>query len=522
MPLSLRSRNFATRAPGRGLLISAWLTALLLATGFFAYLNRASVAVRSGVQLDYGEGTVFWQAHNVLDPSRAVHPLGTYPFILFNYTPVYHYATQLMARVTPNLLAAGRMVSVLALLGICLLAGFIVKRGVRGQFGYAAGAMAGLFLFFLPNADWSLLMRVDTIGLFFTYLGLACFLASDKKAWLAYAAFTCFTLAAYSKQTLIAAPVACLIVLSFENRGRAWRALVVFAAEGLAVLGVAAWITHGELVRHLFTYNVSPLNWRHGLWLAADQCLRSAVFIAMALAYIAKLLYTGRGARTRTAVVVSVYFAIAVLASLSILKVGANINYLLEPFFVSCVLAALLVGEILRDADRMTDRAPYLAYGALAALAALALLYPRSGSGILAVRDTVREREADNRRIVNVVKALPGDVYSEDMTILLEAGKEVPGEPSSVTFLAAVGLWNEQALVRRFRERSFAAVVVDTSLGNREHFSPAVRGAVNSGYALKEKIGHYTIYLPKAADQNLNFISFGENHEPTIESVPQS
>ena len=90
--------------------------------------------------------------------------------------------------------------------------------------------------------------------------------------------------------------------------------------------------------------------------------------------------------------------------------------------------------------------------------------------------------ETVHRDILARLRSINGDVYSEDMTILVQSGREVPAEPSSVTFLAAKHLWNEQPLVERLQNRRFAAVIVNSSIEDPEHFSPAVRQAVLSGY----------------------------------------
>ncbi len=488
--------------------ISAWLVVLLLAGGLYTYAGRARAAVATATELDYGEGTVLWQVRNLPDLPAAVHPLGTYPYILFNYTPVYHWATRLMALAlprpeAPDLVAAGRLVSIFSMLGICALAGLIVRRTTRGWASLPAACMGALLLLQLPNTDWSLLVRVDMIGIFFTYLGLYLFLRAEQQPWAHYAAFAAFTLALYSRQTLIAAPAACLLCLFAQNPRRAVRVVAAFAAAGLAILGVLAGLTHGEFVRHLFTYNVSPFHWRHGIWLALDLCRRSLFVILPAVSFAMGAIWRTATRResfrgSGAASLFVVYLGISSVAALSIAKAGANVNYLLEPLFACCILTALFFGERLLAAQRQPRFAATGVTLALLAAALVALPLSRGGVAATGLAGCSPAAEATHAEMLRRVAGIRGEIYSEEMTLLTQSGRQVPGEPSSVTFLSQIHLWDETPLVERFRSRGFAAVIVNTSLGNPEHFSPLVRAAVEQRYELRERIGAYSLYLPRA------------------------
>jgi hypothetical protein len=270
-------------------------------------------------------------------------------------------------------------------------------------------------------------------------------------------------------------------------------------------------------VHHFFKYNVSPFNWRHGMWLAFDLARRSALIVAMGLgtAYAAialllssrrktgGLIASARGMMVgdngrRTALVFSAYLAISCVTSLSIAKVGANVNYVLEPLFASCVLAGLFIAGRL-GAEKQSGFGVAGSYIALAAAAVVAIttsgLKPRPAGDLL----FEKQYQAAHEQMLGWLRGMPGPVYSEEMTLLLEAGKEVPAEPASVTFLSAMHLWNEAPLVERFDDRSFSAIVVNTDISDKEHFSPGVRKAILAHYKLDKRVGPYTIYLPAKA-----------------------
>jgi hypothetical protein len=509
------ARTHAEDRPGsapapsaRFLFLAPWIAAGLLVPGLDAYLRLAYNAIRSDLELDYGEGTVLWQAQNLPHLEKAVHPFGSYPYILFNYTPVYHCVLHLVAWTGLSLQTAGRLVSVLSFLATMLLAALVVKRASRGGLAVACGVIAGLLITNLPNAWWSVLVRVDTLAILFVFLGLTLFAFDVSRAprgeTLGYAAFLCFVIALYTRQTLIAAPTACLIYLSLGARRRALRHAIVFAVTGSAILITLGVLTHGEWPRHLFRYNVSPLGWRHGVWLILDQFRRSAPILLLATVEAAAtirgfLARSGRSAsvRERVALLFTIYFAVTAVFSLSIMKDGANVNYLMEFLFAACVLAGLCVLRLMNnacDGKRMQVSLGLVSLMVLASTAWFARMgapsvqVPAAGSGLANA----------HQRLLARLTEISGDVYSEEMTALIQAGKEVPAEPSSVTFLNTMHLWDETPLVERILGSRFAAIVVTTSIENRGRFSPRVSAAIKQRYRLQEKIGPYRLYFPIA------------------------
>lgn len=510
------------RTAGLGYL--TWCAVALLAIGLFTYLSRARTAITSDVELDYGEGTVYWQTANLTNLKQGVHPLGVYPYILFNYTPLYHVETRIMGLLFPDLLAAGRLVSVLSMLGICSMAGLIVWQASRGWARWPCALTAALLLLHLPNTDWSLLMRVDIAGILFVYIGLLFFVGAVKAPWKAYAAFGFFVLAIYSKQTLIAAPTACLACLLVDSPRRALRVMLAFAAIGFAILLLLNGLTDWEWARHFFEYNVSPAAPRHGLWMAWDLCRRSVTIVPLGMAGMAltaRMLILAKkrtGSTTvgairaglrgesllRTEIVFAVYLSVSALASVSILKVGANQNYLLEPLFACCVLTGL----VLYNSLSFKKQGAVGWMPARLAVVAAVLFLATTTTG-LAVDPTgpvefIKARQSAHDALLAQIRQIPGDVYSEEMTLLLQADKQVPAEPASVTFLAKLHLWDEHPLVERFRTQFFSALAVNTSLDDEEHFSPAVRAEIKSRYELREVIGPYLLYRPKTSPVSTN------------------
>ncbi|HEU4766704.1 MAG TPA: hypothetical protein VFS77_04995, partial [Pyrinomonadaceae bacterium] len=92
------------------------LTIFLLA-GVAAFVFQAGFALTTGAEIDYGEGIVWWQAAYVTDWKYAFRPIESYPHIVFHYPPLFHLVSRALAKLTGDLLMAGRLTSILSLIG---------------------------------------------------------------------------------------------------------------------------------------------------------------------------------------------------------------------------------------------------------------------------------------------------------------------------------------------------------------------------------------------------------------------
>src|SRR6185437_870032 len=85
--------------------------------------------------------------------------------------------------------------------------------------------------------------------------------------------------------------------------------------------------------------------------------------------------------------------------------------------------------------------------------------------------------------LVARIAAADKPVSSENMTLLVLAGKSVYFEPAIVTELAAVGRWNETPLVDMIRARGFAFMItMDDTPGGSPRRSPSVDAAMRATY----------------------------------------
>src|SRR5215211_182264 len=99
-----------------------------LLLGALAFVFQTINSLKTPGEIDYGEGIVMWQAANVTDWTKAFHAIENYPHVVFHYPPLFHLAARAVNLFTRDLLVAGRLTSVLSLVGTCFAGGLLAAR----------------------------------------------------------------------------------------------------------------------------------------------------------------------------------------------------------------------------------------------------------------------------------------------------------------------------------------------------------------------------------------------------------
>jgi hypothetical protein len=187
---------------------------------------------------------------------------------------------------------------------------------------------------------------------------------------------------------------------------------------------------------------------------------------------------------------------VAIAVTVTAGKQGANYNYFFEMDLISSLAAGLFAGWMLQS--RRRDLSAYRWQFALFGTIVLALhctrVEPRIYTSITEWRHPAPTYAA---QMVEVLRNTPGDVYSEDMTVLGEAGKGIVAEPAIITTLALGGQWDERPFVQRIEDGKLSMIVVSTTLENKDRFTPRVAQAIQDRYVLKRQIGSYSLYEPR-------------------------
>lgn len=498
-----RARLWAARLAWLG---AAALAALLaLAWAKFAY--NAYLTANSPVQVDYGEGIV-WQQALLIPGPRMYGDLQRYPFLVFHYPPLYHLAVRAVAMAGVPWLMAGRLISIASALALAALAGALVFEAARRTVPRGAalsGAVLAALLFatFQPVQFWARTMRVDMLAVALEFLGMYLGLLALSRPRLLYVAALVFVLAACTKQTALGGAIATFAVALQRMPGRAIRAALLAGLIGGVVFAALMVATDGGFARHIILYNVNRFSLA-----AAVATLREIGTVATYPAYIltatavaalvlAQLWQKRRdlGAVSPGPVVFTLYFLLATANLVALGKSGAWSNYLIPWVSSWALLIGLAAAEACKALAGRTAR-PAPAFLLLALLIPQALASPPA-SGERRLVDLGYRREHDD--LLSMIERAGKPVFSDDMTLLMEAGREVPWEPAIISELTGKGLFDERKIVALIDAHAFAFMVVGGQPGNRWYdarYSPAVSAAIERNYPVDRELAELHVRSP--------------------------
>jgi hypothetical protein len=99
---------------------------------------------------------------------------------------------------------------------------------------------------------------------------------------------------------------------------------------------------------------------------------------------------------------------------------------------------------------------------------------------------------------VDRIRAATRPVLSDDMVLLLKAGKPVPWEPAIFADLAKMGGWDQNLIIDMIRARRFAFIITvqrDSTM-YKALYNPPVDAAIDAAYPDAESVGRYLIRSP--------------------------
>ena len=492
----------------------------LLLVNAASFWRETLQAATAPYQLDYGEGIVLYQASILDNFAWAFKSIDEYPYVVFHYPPLYHLAVRSAAHFTGDMLIAGRAVSIMSGMLIQLVITLLVFSAFPKRLPLwprvIAALYAGLLINVLDVMRWTKLARVDMLAVLLSFLGFAIFVAGRRKHVWQYAAFVCFVAAVFCKQTMVAAPLACLTVSLFVNRRQATRLALFAVGLGVGVLSTLNWLSGGGFVRHIVLYNQNTFSLVRMLYEPAANLTTFVPIAAMGLGYAAwiarqafEVVQAKRWSRVRAWLVRNSYRRLALtsvlllvysfIVSLTSGKNGSGYNYFIEWNIVCCCLCGLFLYRML--ISRAWSGAVMVAY-VLPLLILVGGIPERMLRLYPVARDAAQREEAFRvaayARIVALIRDAKGPVFSEDMVLLIKAGKEVPAEPAILRELAANGTWDETPFLRMITERRFPLMVVE-DLSNRRRYTATVAAAIDKAYSETMALGTYHILEPRSA-----------------------
>jgi hypothetical protein len=471
-----------------------WAVALVaLFLQVVVYLAHAATVLPYQFDLDQGEGYDL-NAGWLLAQGRPIYTdNASFPYFSSNYPPLYSLLVALATGIWGPTLLAGRMVSLLATIGL----GLLIFGASRRQ-GGTAGALVAAGLFFLSNYVYHVtpLARVNALTAFFALAGL---LALGRRGrGLLVTGAVLLLAAVYTKPTAVDAVAAGLLYLWLVDRRQALVMGGALAAAGLALAGLLEVSTRGAFSLNVIQGNVNPF---------IPAQLRDYLVNFAGLHALVLLL---AGVETAAAFKegrldpVHFFWGTGLLMALGVGKWGAGESYFLSAIVAASILAGRAVGPLASGRGLVPTLVSLLlivqcgfsAHGAVVSW--LPFLEDR---GIQA-RALAREPSfADLERGQGIVTRLregPEPVLSEDPGFVLAAGKEVVGNATHLRNLHQAGLWEPEPLVTELAARRYHTVVLDAEL-----YPEPVLTAIGRNYFLYDTVEVYQaiqkVFLPGAS-----------------------
>ena len=367
---------------------------------------------------NYNEGWNAYQASYAMSGMNLYRPVED--LVSNNYPPLSFYIVGFLSLLFGDPIIVGRVVSVVALLVVCLNIGLIIRsQGSR----WLAPAFFGLgFLAYCA-------------GLFSTYVGM------DDPAWLAHAVMTSgFVLFLYNrdrgrvvalaaaimvmagliKHNLLPLPLAITFWLLFNDRKmfRIWlaSAVVCSATAVIAMLVVFGPNLFTEILVSPRVYSVDKLVHffdrvqRYGLIIPGLVCLLIAGVL---------VLTTLRSAIVRLFVL---YFVLSAMMTIAVLPAAGIGQSALFDLVISAVCLLGVCVQRLKASAAPTHANAILSATMLAVLLPALVMLPQKMRGPEWISD-LRSREVETASDIRFVKEHPGPVLCEDLSLCFWASK---------------------------------------------------------------------------------------------------
>lgn len=281
------------------------------------------------------ESVVALHSNMLADTGRLYYDLGSYPFTVSPYGPIFYWAVATLHGSGVPLFQAGRCISFAATLLLLWLAWRLLQMLVVDRFARVLGLLLAAVTANLLH--WGTTGQVDLLALTFSFAAFVQFIAwrQDRAVWRLVAAGVLVVLAVFTKQTAIAAGAAVAIALLIEDRkcGLIWVASM--AAVGLTAVATVNHVTEGRYLANAVHANLNPF--------ALEKLQAQTTYILLTAGGL--LLLAVLGLRRWHPLYLYTLLAGAVFLATAA-KVGSDLNYQVEFTLLLAVCAACTLDRL--------------------------------------------------------------------------------------------------------------------------------------------------------------------------------
>jgi hypothetical protein len=400
-----------------------------------------------------GECVVAAHSSMLVHEGTLYYDLNHYPYTVAPYTPLFYLADAALQKAGLPLYTAGRAISFLAALGIVALSWYLALLYTKDR--YAAALSALLCASSSLLWAWGAVGQVDMLALFWTLTGFYLYsryalLGENTLMWAA----VCCLLAFFTKQTMLACPVAIFLLLFFSRRKTT---ALKFALGCLAVAAAIVFPLDAALGGRFLADTVRANTTPHSIHKLLAH-LRYALLVAGPL-----LLVAGLGARKAIKTTGAAPFAYLGLASLVFLgsaaKIGSDLNYQLE-FTVLLILCASLSLHALQFFSLSFQRTRTWVTLLQLPLGVFLLVNCRATAPLLALRYANERQTRVALAAVQSALADGGRVLSADYNSVVRLRGRLDVEMAFYNLLVSAGKVDPEPLRRDLARCAFSTIIL--------------------------------------------------------------
>lgn len=453
------------------------------------YLCSATLSILFPYPLDYGEAALVDQAMHLSVGQNIYRDISTPPYTIANYPPLYVLLLAPFVKLLGPTFLAGRAISVLSALATAIFLSFIIYLDSKERL---AAFVAGIFFLATPYVVyWSGLLRIDLLGLALSLAALYLLARWPTARWSWVAGSLLLVAAIYTRQSYaLAAPLAAFVWLWTHERRRAAELALSVAGLSLALFLLLNIVTGGGFFFHTVTANINEFRLESLRQSLVDLGGTAPLLLSLGLVF----LFRGRD-KIRLWPLTAGYLVGALISTLTIGKIGSNVNYFLE---LAAALSLVAGVAVARSRPYPWRQAALLILLALQ----IGLLMQTTLEEFVDRRLIPRWRDqAALANLERMVAEADGPVLADEyLGLVTLQGRPLYLQPFAMTQLAWAGRWDQTKLIESIAHQTFPLILIYylpfTNL-HKERWTAEMLSAVERYYRPVQVQGGTVIYQPQ-------------------------
>jgi hypothetical protein len=488
--IDMRSQSPASFGGGFTRIFNFLESLLLIAVmvcGLFT-VARTLIRIQSPFQMDYAEGTILNSSWRIAQGGSLYAPLHGMPYQFDPYPPFIYKLVSFVITHTGLSFFYSRLLTLIAAIGACLMAAILIRHWTgRWKLALAFG--------FLPLTvavvqTWLGILRYDCIGIALTMAGLVIFVLFPRhRFW----SLPFFVLAVGGLYTLVAAPAACCLYLWIEgDKKKGVLFGLVLAGTLLAGFLYGQHTSSGWMASHLFKTQHSPYS------ISQLASFVQGLLRGYALLLLLSAVVVWKSIREKQVGLAAIYWFLVVMTSISLGKIGAEGNHMLQLIFAACISAAVAYDWMRRNSSGDWGLALLLSTLVLTTLANVPF---RS-------KKPIAELTECGQAYAAIHGGLGDRILADNIGALVLARKAVyVSDPFTYRWLVVNAGLPDEDLRRMIASREFTSIVIENELNDKEpdiadRWPDDLRQTMRQNYQLKEQFNCTDakfVYEPKRA-----------------------